>query len=879
MALWPGYFGGAVPRLPSHVTPSMYELTIRPIFDDGMPESSYSFSGAVRITIECNAATDRITVHKNADLTVDENSALITAKNGDSGLKITGWSYDPESEFYTARLNRKLTQNHRYVLDMSFTGRMLNNSNGVYYSVDKHDDISNVVVSTQMQPLSARKVFPCFDEPALKAEFAITVVRRPEMMSLSNGGLKTTRETSIKYGDGWVDDVFETTPVMSSYLVAFVVFKDYAKFKSAENQPVPVSIWGPQRKIQLQGEYAQKIANSLIQYFGDYFNIPYAMSKLDLVAVPHFEAGAMENWGLNIFREITLLFAPDSASNFQKQEVANVVAHEIAHQWFGNLVTMAWWDDLWLNEGFACYVAHLGASYAEPELYAEHEQILLNEALFVMKRDSYTSSKPVYNAGIDPSNINELFDYIPYYKSILLLRMLNFFVGDENFKKGVNEANGLSVGEKFEAWIKQKGYPIVNIIRDSATTARVTQEHFLIQSGDESIESDLRWHIPLTFTSEVNPQWVVSNNDVIWVDSDITLNGNDGYPPSDSWIVANVKQMAYIRVNYDQDNWKMLAAQLKSDHREIHVINRGSLIDDAFNLNRANKLSISVAFDLVKYIGKDNEYYPWILYGRNLAYITSMLEGDTVYPLYSKMLREQADSNYNILGWEAQPNDSFSTKKLRRKMISQACGNGHKKCSSVLRQKFETWKNEPNFNTIDVDLKDVVYCNAIRFGSEADWNFVYERMVASDNGQEKETYRRALTCSQDRDTLARYLTYSLDTNIIDSQDAYDVIRSIAFESKLGRELAWTLFVDNFETIKERYADGFLMSIIVDSITANMRSQDEVDKLRRFFDDNKQDIGDDAHLFEAALNKANSNKMWADRNLGELQTWLQNNATV
>ncbi|XP_074649087.1 aminopeptidase N-like [Tubulanus polymorphus] len=580
---------GAVPRLPSHVTPRMYELTIRPIFDDGMPESSYSFSGAVRITIECNTATDRITLHKHANLTMDENSALITTETGDSVLKITGWSFDPESEFYTAQLNRSLTQNHRYVLDMNFTSRMLNKSNGVYYSVDKHDDISNVVVSTQMQPLYARKVFPCFDEPALKAEFAITVVRRPQMMSLSNGGLKTTRATSIKYGDGWVDDVFETTPVMSSYLVAFVVFKDYAKHKSAENQPVPVSIWGPQRKIQLQGEYAQKIANSAFQYFGDYFNIPCDMSKLDLVAVPNSDTGAMENWGLNLYDETWLLHAPDSTT-YQKTWVAHSIACVIARQWFGNLVTMAWWDDLWLNDGFACFVAYLGASYAAPELYAE---------------------------------------------SILLLRMLHFFVGGENFKKGVNEANGLNVGEKFEAWIKQKGYPIVNIIRNSTTTARVTQEHFLIQSGDESNESDLSWHIPLTFTSEVNPQWDVTNNDVIWVDSDITLRENNSYPPNGKWVVANVKQIAYIRVNYDQENWKLLSAQLLSDHRVIHVINRGSLIDDAFNLNRAHKLSISVAFDLVKYIGEDNEYYPWTFYGQNLGYITAMLDGDDDYHLYS----------------------------------------------------------------------------------------------------------------------------------------------------------------------------------------------------------------------------------------------------
>ncbi|XP_074649085.1 thyrotropin-releasing hormone-degrading ectoenzyme-like [Tubulanus polymorphus] len=150
-------------------------------------------------------------------------------------------------------------------------------------------------------------------------------------------------------------------------------------------------------------------------------------------------------------------------------------------------------------------------------------------------------------------------------------------------------------------------------------------------------------------------------------------------------------------------------------------------------------------------------------------------------------------------------------------------------------------------------------------------------MVASDNGEEKETYRRALTCSQDQDTLTRYLKYSLDTNIIDSQYAYDVIRHVAWRSRLGRELAWTFFVDNFDTIKERDADGFLMLIIVDSITENMRSQDEVDKLQKFFDDNKQDIGDDAHLFDTAFNKAYSNKIWVDKNLGELRDWLQNNS--
>ncbi|XP_075715569.1 aminopeptidase Ey-like [Rhinoderma darwinii] len=470
-------------RLPVHLVPEHYDIDLRTILtknNDGL----YTFEGVSKAYFTCMSATQNVIIHSNK---LNYSKVQLTDEN-DNHIYSDKHFFAVKTNYLILPLNEQLQHHKKYILHTEFKGELADDLAGFYRSEYVEDGKTMIIATTQMQAPDARKAFPCFDEPAMKATFSITLRHLPEYVALSN--MNVSSVTPEQWNNTqWTVTRFEKSPKMSTYLVAFIV----SQFKSIGDERV--KIWGRKKAIEDegQGEYALRVTRPILEYFESYYNVSYPLPKSDQVALPDFGAGAMENWGLVTYRDTALLYDPKESSIGNKERVVTVIAHELAHQWFGNLVTIRWWNDLWLNEGFASYVEYLGADKAEPTWNIK-DLIVLNDIYRVMGVDALASSHPLTSKEEDvntPSEISELFDSITYSKGASVIRMLSSFLTEDLFVEGLRtylkqfaygntvytdlwehlqaaiDKNTLqlphSIKDIMNRWVLQMGFPVVTI--------------------------------------------------------------------------------------------------------------------------------------------------------------------------------------------------------------------------------------------------------------------------------------------------------------------------------------------------------------------------------------------------------------------------------
>ncbi|KAG7172389.1 Aminopeptidase N-like 4, partial [Homarus americanus] len=463
-------------RLPNTLKPLHYLVKLQPLIN-----GNFSILGYVEVEMEVLESTSNVTLHI-ADI-ITKNETIRVAPSGDldgPGLRVIKHLYDHERQFYLAHLEEELQQGHKYVLSMEFTGYLNDQLHGFYRSTYRDaDGTEKMLAVTQFQATDARRAFPCFDEPGLKATFEVYLARSTNMSSISNMPIIET--IPVEDEEGWVWDHYDTSVPMSTYLVAFVV-SDFAYLSTTTNNKTLFRVWARESALQ-QAKYSLQVGPAILTHFEDYFNQSYPLPKQDMIAIPDFSAGAMENWGLITYsssssssssiiifiiititnhhpppppttltnhhqpppsppttityRETAMLYDSRVSAASNKQYVVAVVAHELAHQWFGNLVTPVWWTDLWLNEGFASYVEYIGINHAEPT-WKVMEQFVLNEMHIVFSLDSLESSHPISIPVGHPDEISQIFDRISYAKGASIIRMMNHFLTEATFRKGLS---------------------------------------------------------------------------------------------------------------------------------------------------------------------------------------------------------------------------------------------------------------------------------------------------------------------------------------------------------------------------------------------------------------------------------------------------------
>uniref|UniRef100_A0A671SSU6 Aminopeptidase n=1 Tax=Sinocyclocheilus anshuiensis TaxID=1608454 RepID=A0A671SSU6_9TELE len=573
-------------RLPDTLVPDYYNIMLWPQLQPNV-HGLFVFTGNSSVVFKCLRETALILIHSNKlNLTsIDGYLAKLSALGTSVAPSIHKTLMQEMTQYLVIQLKGKLKAGEFYELYTEFVGELA--------------DVAGIVATSQMHSTHARKTFPCFDEPAMRAVFYITLIHNRGTVALSNGMeitcfLHSEKVDTVLDGQPVTVTTFEPTKNMSSYLLALVV-SDYTNVTSAND--TLIRIWARKKAIEDgHGDYALNITGPILKFFEKYYSVPYPLSKSDQIALPDFYFGAMENWGLVTYKETNLLYQVIS-SNANKERTATIIAHELAHMWFGNLVTLKWWNEVWLNEGFAPYVSYLGADFVEPSWNVK-DLIILKDVHRVSAVDALASSHPLSSKEEDiikPEQITEQFDTVSYSKGASVLRMLSDFLTEPVFVQGLNtyltmfanknttvdDKSGtvlpLSVKEIMDRWVLQMGFPVVTV---NTTTGHVSQMHFLLDP-----ESSIQRPSPFNY------EWIVPIN----------------------WMKVNMIVFSYTAFHSDMkatgNDWVLrLLNQLTENHEVIPVINRAQIVDDAFKLARAKIIPVTLALRTTKYLSEEREY-------------------------------------------------------------------------------------------------------------------------------------------------------------------------------------------------------------------------------------------------------------------------------
>ncbi|KAK9971385.1 hypothetical protein ABG768_024755 [Culter alburnus] len=888
-------------RLPDTLRPEYYNVTLWPrlVADK---QGMYIFTGKSGVAFKCVKETNLIIIHSNKlnfTLTSEMHHAKLTGLEGTHAPAVLKTWFQTQTQFMVIQLKENLQVGKSYWLYTEFRGELSDDLGGFYRSEYVENGVKKVVATTQMQPTAARNAFPCFDEPSMKAIFHLTLLHPPGTVALANGMELGTESMTINNQEVLLTR-FEPTEKMSTYLLAFVV-SEFINIRSPPEANVLIRIWGRREAIANgQGDYALNVTFPILKYFEKYYNTKYPLSKSDQIALPDFAAGAMENWGLVTYRETSLFYDPKVSSNEDREWVVTVITHELAHMWFGNLVTMRWWNDLWLNEGFASYVSYLGADYAEPTWNIK-DLMVLQQVQRAFAVDALVSSHPLSSREdevITPDQIDELFDTITYSKGAAILRMLSEFLSESVFAKGLHNylheyaySNTVhtdlwkklqevvdadssiqlpaSVNEIMNRWILQMGFPVVTI---DTQTGSISQQHFLIDPEavvDKPSDYNYEWFVPITWMKNG------SNMGQHWL-----LTKTASYEPMKTdtdWVLANLNVTGYYRVNYDSHNWERLLTQLTSDHKVISVLNRAQIIDDAFHLARAEIINITLALRTTQYLSEEKEYIPWESAIRNLEYFFLMFDRSEVFGPLQTYLRGKAQplfDHFKVItsNWTQKP-PRYMDQYNQQNVISMACKTGVKGCSELTRMWYRQWMKKPDSNPIPPHLKPIVYCNAIATGGVEEWDFGWKMFKNSTIGGEAEKLLFGLSCTKVPWLLNRYLEYTMDPNQIRKQDIIFTIVYVA-SNEIGQPLAWDFIRANWESIIKDFEGGSFFGSLILGVIKKFSTKFELQQLQRF----KEDIAASGfsfgtHAIEQAIERTKANIKWVSENKAQVMNWL------
>ncbi|XP_077376335.1 aminopeptidase N-like isoform X2 [Festucalex cinctus] len=887
------------PRRHPRSDPRSLDRSVGPPDADGL----FVFTGRSDVVFACLRSTDLVLIHANKlnFTTFDGRHALLSGLSGARVPAVRKSWLVSKTEYLVLQLSGNLQEGASYVLRTEFRGELADDLEGFYRSEYLEDGVKRVVATSQMQATYARKAFPCFDEPAMKAVFNVTIVHDRDKVALSNA-----RELDVSDAvmDGAAVRVtkFEPTAKMSTYLLAFIV-SDFTYVESNQRKDVQVRVWARRKAIDDgHGNYALNVTGPILQFYEHYYNARYPLPKSDQVALPDFHAGAMENWGLVTYRETALLYDPDRSSAGNKQRVASVIAHELAHMWFGNLVTMCWWNDLWLNEGFASYVEYLGADYAEPTWNIK-DQIILDDVQHVLSLDALASSHPLSRREDEvntPAQISEIFNTISYSKGAAVLRMLSGFVGEPVFAKGLSSyLNTFAFGctvyrdlwdhlqkavedtpslripctihDIMHRWTLQMGFPVVSI---DTKTGRVAQKHFLLDPEsvvDRPSQFNYTWFVPIKWMKtgvEQQQYWLLHKTDT---HPQMRASGPN-------WVLANTNMSGYFRVNYDTDNWNRLLAVLETNHLTITMINRAQLIDDAFNLARAKMVDITLALRTTKYLSRETQYIPWQSALGNLNFYYLMFDRTEVYGPLQAYIRKLVQPLFEYFKkmthtWTTVP-EGISNQYNQINAIAMACSVGVPACRELIRSWFKRWMDHPARNPIQPHLKSTVYCSAVSLGGADEWDFVWRMFKNATLASEASRLRAALSCTKVPWLLNRYLEYTLDPTKIRKQDATSSIVGVA-HNVVGMPLAWNFIRARWKQLYQDYGKGsFGFTSLIRGVTMRFSTEVELQQLQRFKEDNQAvGFGSATMALEQAMERTSAQIKWVTENKGPVLDWF------
>ncbi|MBU6453355.1 MAG: M1 family metallopeptidase [Cyanobacteria bacterium REEB67] len=799
-------------RLPDFALPLAYEITLAPDM------TTFNYDGSTTIELDIQRPTNFIVLN-SLELIIE--SAEITAAGQKQRAQI---EMQPEHERAKFTFAEKL-QAGKASLTINFKGEINEKLRGFYRSSQTLEDgQKNWFALTQFAASDARRAFPCFDEPAFKATFQLTMKLDQAFTAISNTKIESEKIEDGKDGKKIIR--FGRTMKMATYIVAFVVGK-FDVSEAVDVDGIPFRIYAPLGKLNLTS-FSLAIGAAALSFFNKYYGIKYPGDKMDMIAVPDFAFGAMENLGCVIYRENALLIDPDKASQAEKERVADVVAHELAHMWFGNLTTMKWWNGIWLNEAFATFMALVAVDAWKPQ-WKRFETFGVSRAM-AFATDGLAATRAIEFPVQKPEEANGMFDILTYEKGASVLRMLEQYIGSEQFKSGVNAyltkhkfastetndlwealaaASGEPVSEIMNSWIFQEGHPLVKAeLNGAGDTLTLKQERFFYLGENQPADKKATlFQIPVLLKAK-------SKNSTALIEKRVLLNSAKMSIKLDEavdWVLINRGGHGFYRVAYSAP----LLARLQDVLPSLTVLERFNLAGDLWALTLNGTVKLSAFLEFIALFKDETDKNVWTVILTALQYIDRAFDKDTVK--LSAYTRDLLDPTYRRLGWRAADNKSEIdeaelTKQLRGLIIGTLGTVGlDEDVVTECDKRYSTYRQDPVAAALEPDVLGAMITVLAYHGGAARYAEFERAFSAAPSPQEQERYMYALAAFRDESLLRKTLAKTLSGEIR-SQSAPYVVRGVML-NPWGRNVGWQFTQDNWERARTVFPSQIITRMI------------------------------------------------------------------
>lgn len=935
-------------RLSRDILPKHYDLGIKTDLQ------KLTFQGKVEIELDIvnnPSSTNTITLNAAPQLQILNAVLSSSSLKTSSSILASEITFDKKLERITVHFHDdavKLQAGQSYKLGLRFQGELEGSMMGYYKSAYETAEGKTAYYSlTQFEATAARRAFPCWDEPDIKATFTLTLLSKKGLTVLANmpkehtfadvgevalfpeeveaadeenrkdallgapearaRGTKSRSPSPSHFprghaeiasdaseGDGWVATVFQKTPIMSTYLVAWAN-GDFRHLESSYTSPlsgrkVPLRIYTTPEHIH-QAQFALDVKAKVLPVYEKLFDIEYPLPKLDTLVASDFDAGAMENWGLITGRTIVYLFDEKNGSVDARKLTATVQSHEVAHQWFGNITTMVWWDALWLNEAFATLMGEVISIHAVWPEWNPHSSFLNAHLRRALELDSQRSSHPIEQPCPDTEMIAQIFDAISYSKGASVLRMLSNMIGEETFLKGVSiylkkhlysnaktvdlwagisEACGLDVAKIMSNWTLKVGFPIISV-EETAEGLKVKQNRFLSTGDPKPEEDETLWYVPLELKT-------VDKSGKASIDHKAVLEGRETLLPledaANTVYKLNAETAGVYRVLYSPERLGKLGDEASKKGSVLSLNDRIGLVQDAFVLSKSGYGKTSGALNLVSKLASEEEYLVWKEIATGLADINDTWwdQDEKTRNALDKLNRDTFAPIVEKLGWEIGAKDSTDTRELRTLAISAAARSGDEAAIKEVQRRFALFTEQNDQASVPGDLLDLIFANAVRYGGVDE----YEKCLAiyrkPSSPQHKQAAMRAFCCTRDEKLIDRTIQF-MNSDEVKMQDMMYFFGGLG-ANRMSRRKIWAELQRNLEHLAVKFKGNFSLGRLVQYSFSGLNTKEDEEAIVKFFSD--KDTKDYVQSLKQGLDSVRAKTAWLERDASDVAEWLQEN---
>jgi aminopeptidase 2 len=804
-------------------------------------------------------------------------------------------SYDEDLQTTKVSFDQTITKGSKAKLTMTFSGTLNDNMAGFYRSSFKAEDGSTTyMATTQMEPTDARRAFPCFDEPALKAAFSVTLIADDKMTCLSNMDVASEKTVDSKMTGGKRKAVtFNPTPLMSTYLLAFIIGE--LNYIESNSFRVPVRVYAPKDRDIEHGRFSLELAAKTLAFYEKTFNSDFPLPKMDMIAIPDFSAGAMENWGLITYRVVDVLIDEKVSGAAVKQRVAETVQHELAHQWFGNLVTMDFWDGLWLNEGFATWMSWYSCNVFYPD-WKVWEGYVTDNLAGALSLDSLRSSHPIEVPVKRADEINQIFDAISYSKGSSVIRMISKYIGEETFMEGIrrylkkhafgntetgdlwaalSDASGKDVGKVMDIWTKKVGFPVITVTEGS-DSIHLKQNRFL-RTADVKPEEDQTLYpvfLGLRTKDGVNEDLTLFDRE-----ADFKLKDLDFFK-------LNADHSGLYRTSYTPERLRKLGVSAKEGL--LTVEDRAGMIADAGSLAASGYQKSSGILSLLDSFKSEPDFVVWQEITGRIGSLRGawMFEDQATRDALKQFQLDLVKDKAHELGWSFGDNDGHIEQQFKSLMFGAAGISGDEQITKAAFDMFNKFKAGDR-SAIHPNIRGSVYaivlakggneevslilCSICTSTDPSQYDAVVKEFKSASTADERNSALRSLGRAKSPELIQRTLDFALSKDV-KGQDIYLPIAALRSHQE-GCYALWKWVKENWAELERRLPPSLsMLSSVVSITTSSFTHREHIKDIQEFFA-NKSTKGFDMSLSQS-IDAISAKAAWLERDSEDVKGWLK-----